>query len=59
MKQLRKARANLRYTEYPKTGHDVWKRAFAEPELIPWLCSQKLAEGVEGQVGSGAGRPKQ
>jgi len=59
MKQLRKAHANLRYTEYPKTGHEVWKKAFAEPELIPWLSSQKLAEAVEGQVGSGAGAPKQ
>jgi predicted peptidase len=55
VKQLKKAHANLRYTEYPKTGHEVWKKAFAEPELLPWLSSQKLARAGEGQVGSGAG----
>src|SRR5467141_5125544 len=27
MKQLNKAHANLRYTEYRKTDHEVWKRA--------------------------------
>lgn len=41
MKQLRKAHANLRYTEYPKTDHKVWKRAFAESDLVSWLSSQK------------------
>lgn len=59
VKQLRTAHANLRYTEYPKTGHDVWRKAFAEPELIPWLSSQRLGQAVEGQVGSGAGASKQ
>jgi predicted peptidase len=39
--QLRKARANLRYTEYHKAGHDVWTKAFAEPDLLPWLTTQK------------------
>src|ERR1700676_5062926 len=37
MKQLNKAHANLRYTEYRKTDHEVWKKAFAEPDLLPWL----------------------
>lgn len=55
MKQLRKVRANLRYTEYPKTGHDVWKKAFTEPDLLPWLSAQKRGQGPGGQVGSGAG----
>ena len=53
MKQLRKAHANLRYTEYPKMGHEVWKKAFDEPDLLPWLSSQKLSHG-QGQVGSRA-----
>jgi predicted peptidase len=57
MKQLRKARANVRYTEYPKVGHDVWMEAFADPELLPWLSSQKLGQPAEGQVGSGAAAP--
>jgi predicted peptidase len=55
MKQLNKAHANLRYTEYRKTGHEVWKKAFAEPDLLPWLSSQKHARAEGGQVGSGAG----
>lgn len=53
MKQLHKAHANLRYTEYPKMGHAVWKKAFAEPDLLPWLSSQKLGQAAGGQVGSG------
>ncbi len=55
VKQLKKAHANLRYTEYPKMGHEVWKKAFSEPELLPWLSSQKLGQTAEGQVGSGTG----
>jgi predicted peptidase len=55
MKQLTKAHANLRYTEYRKTGHDVWKKAFAEPELLTWLSSQKRGQAAGGQLGSGAG----
>jgi predicted peptidase len=54
MKQLRKAHAKLRYTEYPKTGHELWKKVFAEPDLLSWLSSQKLGQAAEGQVGSGA-----
>ena len=41
MKQLKKAHANLRYTEYHKSDHDVWTKAFAEPDLLPWLSAQK------------------
>jgi predicted peptidase len=55
MKQLRKAHANLRYTEYPKTDHEVWKKAFAEHDLLPWLSSQKRGQAAGGQLGSGAG----
>lgn len=55
MKQLRKAHANLRYTEYRKTGHEVWKKAFAEPDLLAWLSAQKRRRTAGGQVGSGAG----
>ncbi|HLZ87034.1 MAG TPA: dienelactone hydrolase family protein, partial [Puia sp.] len=34
---LQAARAKVKYTEYPGVGHDSWKKAFAEPELLPWL----------------------
>ncbi len=54
MKQLKKTHANLRYTEYHKSDHDVWTKAFAEPELLPWLSAQKRGGSGEGQVGSGA-----
>jgi predicted peptidase len=69
MKQLRKAHANLRYTEYHRGTHEIWFKAFAEPDLIPWLSSQKRGEPAapatsgptsptpQGQVGSSAPSP--
>jgi predicted peptidase len=44
MKDLQKAGAKPRYTEYRHTGHEVWEKAFAEPELVPWLAAQKRRE---------------
>ena len=38
---IRKAGGNPRYTEYPDTNHDVWTKAFNEPELLPWVFAQK------------------
>lgn len=43
MAQLKKAHANLRYTEYHRIGHEVWTKAFAEPDLLSWLSAQKRA----------------
>jgi predicted peptidase len=54
MAQLKKAHANLRYTEYHKSDHEVWNKAFAEPDLLSWLSAQKRASLAGGQVGSGA-----
>lgn len=56
MRQLRKAHAKLRYTEYHRAGHEIWDQAFAEPDLLTWLSSQKREDSpaAEGQVGSGA-----
>lgn len=31
------------YKEYPGVGHDSWVNAFADPELLPWLFSQRRA----------------
>ena len=53
MAQLKKAHANVRYTEYHKLERDVWTKAFAEPDLFPWLSGQKRSSAAEGQVGSG------
>jgi len=36
---LRRAGADVRYTEYPGVGHDSWNRAYAEPELVPWMLA--------------------
>ena len=56
MHQLKKAKANLRYTEYHKGDHEVWKRAYADPDLVPWLSAQRRG-GPDSQVGSGAAAP--
>jgi predicted peptidase len=39
---LRTTNGNVRYTEYPGVGHNAWDKAYAEPELIPWLLAQTL-----------------
>ncbi len=39
---LKKHNSTVKYTEYPKVGHDSWKNAFAEPDLFPWLFEQRL-----------------
>lgn len=39
---LEKAKADVKYTEYPGVGHNSWDNAFAEPELLPWLFSHQL-----------------
>ena len=38
---LKKAGGVPRYTEYPGVGHDVWTRAFKEPELLDWVFAQR------------------
>ncbi len=37
---LQAAGGNVRYTEYPKVGHNSWDKAYAEPEFMTWLLSQ-------------------
>ena len=41
IQMIEKAGGHPRYTEYPGVGHNSWARAFAEPELLPWLFAQK------------------
>jgi predicted peptidase len=38
---LKSAGANVRYTEYAGVNHNAWDRAFAHPDLIPWLFAQR------------------
>lgn len=39
---LEAAGGEVHYTEYPGVGHNSWDKAYAEPELMPWLLSKSL-----------------
>jgi predicted peptidase len=39
--ELKKQGAKVKYTEYWGVGHNSWDYAFAEPDLLKWLFSQK------------------
>jgi predicted peptidase len=39
---MRENGGEVRYSEYAGVGHDVWTRALAERELLPWLLSKRL-----------------
>jgi predicted peptidase len=45
---LTKAGGNVKYTEYPDLGHEIWTRAFAEPDLPAWLFAQHRQEAACG-----------
>ncbi len=38
---VRRAGGEVRYTEYKRADHVVWNKAFAEPELLPWVFAQR------------------
>lgn len=40
-KTLKAEGADVKYSEYPGIGHDSYKKALAEPDLLPWLFAQK------------------
>lgn len=39
---LKAVGAEFKYTEYPGVGHNSWDKAYAEPDLAPWLLSKSL-----------------
>jgi predicted peptidase len=39
-RKLKRANANVRFTEYPGIEHNSWSKAFAEPDLMRWLFNQ-------------------
>ena len=42
-----KTRGNeVKYSEYPNSGHNVWLDVLAEKDLMPWLLRQKRGEKV-------------
>lgn len=38
---IKQAKGDVRLTVYPGVGHNSWDNAFAEPELLPWLFSNR------------------
>jgi predicted peptidase len=42
MRALREMGGRPRYTEYPEEMHPMWHRAYATPELLPWMLDQRL-----------------
>lgn len=38
---IKEAGGKPKYTLYPDAGHDSWTQAFAEPDFLPWLFSNK------------------
>jgi predicted peptidase len=38
---LKAAGGEPRYNEYPGVGHNVWEKAFVEPDVVTWLAEQK------------------
>ncbi|MGA2515779.1 MAG: prolyl oligopeptidase family serine peptidase [Thermodesulfobacteriota bacterium] len=32
---------DVKYTEYDGVGHNSWDKAYAEPDLVPWLLSHR------------------
>ena len=55
---LRRAGSNVRYTEYPRVGHDAWTRAYGEPEMMRWLLKQESAGLRSGFVDAGGAVPE-
>jgi len=39
---LRAAGGDVRYTEYPRVGHNAWDPAYSDPDFFPWLFSHRL-----------------
>ena len=42
VKAIRANGGEVKYSEYPGVGHNVWLNALAEKELMPWLLAQRL-----------------
>jgi predicted peptidase len=38
---LKAAGGNVKYTEFPKSHHNIWSKVYDDPELYSWLLAQK------------------
>jgi predicted peptidase len=45
---IRAAGGSVRYTEYPEAAHNVWDRAYDDPELWKWLFAQRKEPAAPG-----------
>jgi predicted esterase len=41
VKQLNEVHADVRYTEIPNKGHEIWREAYDAKELYDWLATKK------------------
>lgn len=41
IKAMKDAGGSPKYTEYTGLGHNSWTKAYAEPDLLPWLFAQR------------------
>lgn len=43
VKALRACEGNVKFTVYPKAGHDAWTETYENPALYEWFLDQRLA----------------
>ena len=41
---VKKAGGDIKYTEFPKTGHNSWDAAYDDPATMKWLLKQRKAK---------------
>jgi predicted peptidase len=41
---IKHAGGKPKYTEYKGVGHNAWERAFAEPDFLSWIFSQRMRQ---------------
>ncbi len=46
VKKLKEQGDNPRYSKFPGVGHDVWLRAYKDPELFQWMLAQRKSARV-------------
>ena len=46
VKAMKSNGVKVKYTLYPEANHNSWDSAFAEPDLLKWLFSQKIQRTV-------------
>ncbi|HKB79991.1 MAG TPA: prolyl oligopeptidase family serine peptidase, partial [Thermoanaerobaculia bacterium] len=39
---LQRAGGDVRYTEYPGTGHECWDLAYADAAMVRWMLQQRV-----------------